>query len=153
MAYRPRDGQFTNLDAADMPDLPDFGTLGWLGYLGMAIVIAITYFPKAWKESRGEDKESERLTAALEDERTMRKEAERALKEAHQQIFQQVADFARMNAENATLVERMNHMVREQERLSRQNEEMANTIRDQHVQIKRLNEQVHHLQLTLEQRG
>lgn len=119
----------------------------------MAIIIAITYFPKAWKESRGEDRESERLTAALDDERNMRKEAEQALKDAHAQIFQQVADFARMNAENATLAERMSHMVREQERLSQQNKEMAITIREQNEQIRRLNEQVRHLQQTLEHRG
>jgi chromosome segregation ATPase len=136
-----------------MPELPNIGAFGWIGYLGMAIVIAITYFPKAWKESRGEDRESERLTAALEDERKMRKEAEQALKDAHSQIFQQVADFARMNAENATLSERMSHMVREQERLSLQNKEMAQTIREQNEQIRRLNEQVRHLQQTLEHRG
>jgi len=115
----------------------------------MAIVIAINFFPKAWKEARGEDRENERLTTALEDERKMRKEAEQALKEAHQQIFQQVADFARMNAENATLVERMNHMSREQERLARQNETMANTIREQNGQIERLTEQVRSLQSQL----
>lgn len=131
-----------------MPDI-DLTSFGWLGYLGMAIVIAINFFPKAWKEARGEDRENERLTAALEDERKMRKEAEQALKEAHQQIFQQVADFARMNAENATLVERMNHMSREQERLARQNETMANTIREQNGQIERLTEQVRSLQSQL----
>lgn len=136
-----------------MPELPNIGLPGWVGYLGMAIIIAITYFPKAWKESRGEDRESERLTAALDDERKMRKEAEQALKDAHAQIFQQVADFARMNAENATLAERMSHMVREQERLSQQNKEMAITIREQNEQIRRLNEQVRHLQQTLEHRG
>lgn len=119
----------------------------------MAIIIAITYFPKAWKESRGEDRESERLTAALDDERKMRKEAEQALKDAHAQIFQQVADFSRMNSENATLAERMSHMAREQERLSQQNKEMAITIREQNEQIRRLNEQVRHLQQTLEHRG
>lgn len=131
-----------------MPDI-DLTSFGWLGYLGMAIVIAINFFPKAWKEARGEDRENERLTTALEDERKMRKEAEQALKEAHQQIFQQVADFARMNAENATLVERMNHMSREQERLARQNETMANTIREQNGQIERLTEQVRSLQSQL----
>lgn len=131
-----------------MPDI-DLTSFGWLGYLGMAIVIAINFFPKAWKEARGEDRENGRLTTALEDERKMRKEAEQALKEAHQQIFQQVADFARMNAENATLVERMNHMSREQERLARQNETMANTIREQNGQIERLTEQVRSLQSQL----
>lgn len=131
-----------------MPD-SDLTSFGWLGYLGMAIVIAINFFPKAWKEARGEDRENGRLTTALEDERKMRKEAEQALKEAHQQIFQQVADFARMNAENATLVERMNHMSREQERLARQNETMANTIREQNGQIERLTEQVRSLQSQL----
>ena len=113
--------------------------------------LTINYFPKIWKESRGEDRENERLTTALEDERTEHRATKQELKNAHQQIFQQVADFARMNAENATLTERMDHMAREQERLARQNEEMAQTIRDQHDQIKRLNDQVHNLQLTLEQ--
>lgn len=133
-----------------MPDFPNISTLGWTGYLGMAIVIALNYLPKIWKESRGEDREAERLTAALNDERNMRKEAEKELKDARAHIFQQVADFAKMNAENATLAERMTHMIREQERLSTRNEELALTVDRQNKQIELLTEQLHQLQSKIE---
>jgi septal ring factor EnvC (AmiA/AmiB activator) len=131
--------------------MPDFAAFGWLGYVGMAITIAIVYFPKAWKESKSDDKEIDRVTAALSDERIAHKDTKAELKEANARIFQQVADFAKMNADNATLVERMDHMVREQQRLSAQNESMNLTIKAQNEQIKQLTTQVDHMQDLIQQ--
>lgn len=130
--------------------MPDFSAYGWLGYVGMAITIAVVYFPKAWKESKSEDREIERVTGALNEERQAHKDTKAELKEANTRIFQQVADFAKMNSDNATLVERMDHMVKEQQRLSEQNQTMNLTIQSQNEQITRLTEQVDHLQDLLE---
>ena len=49
---------------------------GWFGWAAAALVTAIIYFPKVWGEQRGESREIDRLTAALAEERTGRKEAE-----------------------------------------------------------------------------
>lgn len=133
--------------------MPDFTTLGWLGYVGMAITIAINYFPKVWKESRSEDKEIERLVNAYNEERDSHRLTKQELKEANAKIYQQVADFAKMNADNATLVERMDHMVKEQQRLSDQNQQLLGTVNRQNQQIIELSERVEELQHTLEQRG
>lgn len=133
--------------------MPDFSTLGWVGYVGMAITIAINYFPKVWKESKSEDREVERITAALADERASHKDTKQELKDAQTRIYQQVADFAKMNADNATLTERMDHMVKEQQRLSDQNQAMNVTIQQQNTQIKSLTEQVEHLTELLDLRG
>jgi septal ring factor EnvC (AmiA/AmiB activator) len=133
--------------------MPDFSALGWVGYVGMAITIAINYFPKVWKESKSEDREIERITAALADERSAHKDTKQELKDAQVRIYQQVADFAKMNADNATLTERMDHMVKEQQRLSDQNKAMNETIQQQNAQIKSLTSQVEHLTELLELKG
>lgn len=129
--------------------MPDLTSLGWLGYVGMAITIAINYFPKVWKESRSEDKEVDRLTNAYIDERDSHRVTKQELKEANLRIYQQVADFAKMNADNATLIERMDHMVREQKRLSDQNEQLLATCNRQNEQIIELTERVEQLQSML----
>ena len=133
--------------------MPDFTTLGWLGYVGMAIAIAINYFPKVWKESRSEDKEIDRLTNAYTEERESHRLTKQELKDANAKIYQQVADFAKMNADNATLVERMDHMVKEQQRLSDQNTQLLGTVNRQNEQIIALSERVEELQSMLEKRG
>lgn len=133
--------------------MPDLTSFGWIGYVGMAIVAAFLYFPKAWKESKGEDREVERVTLALSDERTAHKETKQELKDAQARIYQQVTDFAKMNSDNATLVERMDHMVKEQQRLSDQNKSMNETILKQNDQIRTLTNQVQHLQDLLEKGG
>lgn len=129
--------------------MPDLTSLGWLGYVGMAITIAINYFPKVWKESRSEDKEVERITNAYIEERDSHRLTKQELKDANAKIFQQVADFAKMNADNATLIERMDHMVKEQKRLSDQNEQLLKTVNNQNDQIIELSRRVEELQTML----
>ncbi|MWL55399.1 hypothetical protein, partial [Escherichia coli] len=93
----------------DIPDMPDFSSLGWVGWVGMALVSAFVYFPKVWKESRSEDRENDRLQAALNEERNLHKETREELKAERATVAEQVTNFAKMNADNATLVERMDH--------------------------------------------
>lgn len=133
--------------------MPDIASLGWLGYVGMAIAIAINYFPKVWKESRSEDKEVDRLTNAYIEERDSHRLTKQELKEANAKIYQQVTDFAKMNADNATLVERMDHMVKEQQRLSNQNEQLLSTVNRQNTQIIELSRRIEELQSTIQERG
>lgn len=133
--------------------MPDFASLGWLGYVGMALAIAVNYFPKVWKESRSEDKEVDRLTNAYVEERDSHRLTKQELKEANAKIYQQVTDFAKMNADNATLVERMDHMVKEQQRLSDQNEQLLNTVNRQNNQIIELSRRIEELQSTIQERG
>lgn len=83
---------------------------GWLGWVGMAVVTAIAYFPKVWGERRGDNKEIERLSAALAEERQGRKEAESKKEEMLQRFFDQ-------NATNARLEEQMKHLAEQNEEL------------------------------------
>ena len=133
--------------------MPDLASLGWLGYVGMALAIAVNYFPKVWKESRSEDKEVDRLTNAYIEERDSHRLTKQELKEANAKIYQQVTDFAKMNADNATLVERMDHMVKEQQRLSAQNEQLLSTVNRQNNQIIELSRRIEELQSTIQERG
>lgn len=87
---------------------------GWFGWAVAALITAVIYFPKAWAERRGESKEIDRLSAALAEERTGRKEAEHKNQELMLRFFEQ-------NAMNARLEEQMKH-------LSRQNDELRQEI-------------------------
>ncbi|MBH3440519.1 hypothetical protein IQ22_04252 [Pseudomonas duriflava] len=87
---------------------------GWLGWVGMAVVTAIVYFPKVWGERRGDNKEIDRLSAALSEERQGRKDAEAKIQELMLRFFEQ-------NATNARLEEQMKH-------LGEQNEELRQEI-------------------------
>lgn len=83
---------------------------GWLGWAAAALVTAIIYFPKAWGEQRGERRELDRLSTALAEERSGRKEAEHKNQELMLRFFEQ-------NAMNARLEEQMKHLAHQNEEL------------------------------------
>jgi len=76
---------------------------GWAGWVGMAIVTAFVYLPKVWGERRGDNREIERLIAALAEERSLRKEAEQQLDEANKQINALIREFSDIKASNAQM--------------------------------------------------
>lgn len=90
---------------------------GWLGWVAAAIVTGVVYFPKVWSERRGENREIERLLAALTEERALRKEAESQLDEANQQINALIREFSDIKAANATLEVQIGYLRKEIESL------------------------------------
>lgn len=90
---------------------------GWAGWVGMAIVTAVVYFPKYWGERRGDNREIERLIAALTDERNQRREAEAQLDEANKQIHSLIREFSDIKATNAQMELQIRYLTREIESL------------------------------------
>ncbi len=96
---------------------------GWLGWAAAALVTAIIYFPKVWGEQRGESREIDRLSAALAEERTGRKEAEAKNQEMMLRFFEQ-------NALNARLEEQMKHLAEQNEELKREIAELRSAMNE-----------------------
>lgn len=86
---------------------------GWLGWAAAAVVTAIVYFPKAWSERRGDNREIDRLTLALAEERGLRKEAEAQLDEANRQINALIREFADIKAINAQMELQISYLTKE----------------------------------------
>ena len=96
---------------------------GWLGWAAAALVTAIIYFPKVWGEQRGESREIDRLSAALAEERTGRKEAEAKNQEMMLRFFEQ-------NALNARLEEQMKHLAEQNEELKKEIGELRSALNE-----------------------
>ena len=96
---------------------------GWLGWAAAALVTAIIYFPKVWGEQRGESREIDRLSAALAEERTGRKEAEVKNQEMMLRFFEQ-------NALNARLEEQMKHLAEQNEELKKEIGELRSALNE-----------------------
>lgn len=93
---------------------------GWLGWAVAAVVTAVIYFPKAWNERRGENKEIDRLEKALAEERTLRKESDAENRLLNDKINDLVQKFFQQNATNARLEEQMKHLVEQNDELRAQ---------------------------------
>lgn len=111
--------------------LPSAGQ-GWTGWILAAVVTAVLYFPKAWSERRGENKEIDRLEKALVEERSTRKAAEAQNRQLSDRINDLVQKFSDQNATNARLEEQMKHLVEQNHELRKQVAHLQATVQGVH---------------------
>jgi septal ring factor EnvC (AmiA/AmiB activator) len=86
---------------------------GWLGWGAAALVTAIVYFPKVWAERRGDNREIDRLVAALAEERQRSKELAQLLEESRQQNNALIREFAEIKSINARMELQITHLTEE----------------------------------------
>ncbi|MDH0745748.1 hypothetical protein N5D61_05260 [Pseudomonas sp. GD03842] len=86
---------------------------GWLGWVAAAVVTAVIYFPKAWSERRGDNREIDRLVAALAEERALRKDVESQRDAAREQNNTLIREFADIKADNAKMTLQIGYLTDE----------------------------------------
>ncbi|MFJ3487745.1 hypothetical protein ACIPL1_30610 [Pseudomonas sp. NPDC090202] len=86
---------------------------GWLGWVAAAVVTAVIYFPKAWSERRGDNREIDRLVSALAEERALRKDVESQRDAAREQNNTLIREFADIKADNAKMTLQIGYLTEE----------------------------------------
>ena len=86
---------------------------GWIGWAAAALVTAVVYFPKAMAERRGDNKEIDRLIAALAAERERTKELSQLLEESRQNNNRLIQEFADIKATNARMELQIQYLTEE----------------------------------------
>lgn len=86
---------------------------GWLGWGAAALVTAIVYFPKAWAERRGDNREIDRLVKALAEERELSSKLGQLLEESRQQNNALIREFADIKSINARMEMQITHLTEE----------------------------------------
>lgn len=124
--------------------------------IGMVIFGGGWWIFKSIGEKRGDNREVERLTTALSEERDMRSKAETSRDEAIEKQIQQVERFSEMRAQNERLLERMdslgdhvNKVVEENIKLREQVTKLTEQVGQLTAQNEQLSGQVKTLQSTL----
>lgn len=86
---------------------------GWLGWGAAALVTAVVYFPKAWAERRGDNREIDRLVKALGEERELTAKLGQLLEESRQQNNALIREFADIKSINARMELQITHLTEE----------------------------------------
>lgn len=86
---------------------------GWLGWGAAALVTAVVYFPKAWAERRGDNREIDRLVKALAEERELSSKLGQLLEESRQQNNALIREFAEIKSINARMEVQISHLTEE----------------------------------------
>jgi len=86
---------------------------GWLGWGAAALVTAVVYFPKAWAERRGDNREIDRLVKALAEERELSSKLGQLLEESRQQNNALIREFADIKSINARMELQITHLTEE----------------------------------------
>lgn len=86
---------------------------GWLGWGAAALVTAVVYFPKAWAERRGDNREIDRLVRALAEERELSSKLGQLLEESRQQNNALIREFAEIKSINARMEVQISHLTEE----------------------------------------
>ena len=86
---------------------------GWIGWAAAALVTGIVYFPKAWAERRGDNREIDRLVKALAEERELTARLGQLLEESRQQNNALIREFADIKSINARMELQITHLTEE----------------------------------------